>query len=931
MTKKGITIIEKEILKKSGVLNLSDCQLEEIPAELLEMGWLTELHLFDNKITEIKNIDALTQLIILDVSYNHIDEIINLAHLTKLQKLYLGNNSINEIKNLQNLQSLETLDLNNNEITEIKNLDALQTLLILDLGYNKISEIKNLNRLNQLTDLLLYGNKITIIKNLFKLQNLQKLTLTNNPITDVSLLPQLIKSDKLVHLNLAGITTNNLNIPVEIFGKGNEADNSLQALKGYFASLKKGQFELKELPVILVGNSTSGKTSLRYFLQQNIFPPPNNCSTHGIEPSIWLPDEESLKNLDEDIKPKDLQLFFWDFGGQEYYHATHRLFFSKRAIYIVVWEQKTNKQSIEDTPVRIRKPNGVIEESIFPVELFPYEYWLQSIRHLAPNAKESPVILLQNKMDEAGNNIRENPDPVLLERIKAQVLQLSVKRAYELNGKGRKDPLVDVLLEQIFSAAKAVAATITYGAIWVDIKKMLQDVRGENVWTRERFLNELRVFDKDVSEDSLVSYLLSLSASGDIIYQYNDPFLEDFIFINPGWVTTIIYEILDRSVWENKGSFNKAHVVNKAGAQYSDAFIALMKKFDLVFEYVETYQNKQFVNYVAPQYLPPELTDINKGIELDVEFDGFEKPGFILQFKEFLPRYIMLRFLAAFGEKAISKYYWKNGIAFTLEKSRLVLLSDYDKKQFRVFTNDNNGYIKRQVFDKLVELSENVKSLEICSGINDFVDYTALIEEFPNGKSSGNNNIKAASGQRVPLNAFNDLFENITVVKNRYDNQPKEAISIFISYAHVDTATKELFEGTYLKAIQNYYGQQITVWTDKKIRPGSMWDTAIKNQLNAADIILFFLSNSMLASNYIKDVEIKAALERYQQKNQIIVPVYVERIATALLPFPDRQYLPGGTPITDWNRQNDAWVKVQEGIIEIIKDIRAGNANLYFE
>ncbi|CAN5742681.1 hypothetical protein BH11BAC3_BH11BAC3_08350 [soil metagenome] len=931
MTKKAIDIIKKETLKKSGVLNLSDCELEKIPVELLEMGWLTELHLFDNKITEIKNIDALTQLIILDVSYNHIGEIINLGHLTKLQKLYLGNNSINEVNNLQNLQSLETLDLNSNEIPEIKNLDTLQTLLILDLGYNKISEIKNLNRLNQLTDLLLYGNKITTIKNLFKLKNLQKLTLTNNPITDVSLLPQLIKSGKLVYLNLAGVATNNLNIPVEIFGKGDEPNNSLQTLRGYFASLEKGHFELMELPVILLGNSTSGKTSLRYFLQQNIFPPPDNCSTHGIEPSIWLPDEESIQHLDDDIKPKNLQLLFWDFGGQEYYHATHRLFFSKRAIYIVVWEKKTNKQSIEEVSVKIRKSDGIVEDVIFPVELFPYEYWLQSIRHLASNAKESPVILLQNKMDEVGNNIRENPDPGLLERINAQVLQLSIKKAYDLNGKGKKDPLVDLLLEQIFTSAKGLADIRTYGALWGKIKKMLQEVREENVWTSEKFLQELRVFDPAISEGSMMSYLLSLRAMGYVIYQQNDPDLKDCIFINPVWVTEMIYEILDRSVLENNGIFNKAHVIKKAGVEYAEVFIAVMKNFELIFEDAETFQNIRDVNYVAPQYLPSELTDIKKKRELDVEFESFEKPGFVLQFKEFMPRYIMLRFLAAFGDKAISKYYWKNGIAFTLEKCRVVVLSDYDKRQFRVFIKESNGYIKRLVFDKLVQLSENAKSLQVCSGINDFVDYTALIEEFPNGKSSRNNNIKAASGQRVPLNAFNDLFENITVVKNRYEKQSKETISIFISYAHVDTVIKELFEGTYLKAIQNYYDDQITIWTDKKIKPGTKWDTAIKNQLDAADIIFFFLSSSMLASDYIKAVEIKQALERYQQKNQIIVPVYVEKIATALLPFPDRQYLPGGKPITDWDRQNDAWVKVQEGIIEIIKDIREGNSNLYFE
>ncbi len=98
-----------------------------------------------------------------------------------------------------------------------------------------------------------------------------------------------------------------------------------------------------------------------------------------------------------------------------------------------------------------------------------------------------------------------------------------------------------------------------------------------------------------------------------------------------------------------------------------------------------------------------------------------------------------------------------------------------------------------------------------------------------------------------------------------------------------------------------------------------------------ADIIIFLITSSFLASDYIKNTEIKNALEKFKQGRQIIVPIYIEEVATELLPFKVTQYLPSGVPLEDWELKNKAWVKIQTGIIALIKDIKAGNTSEYFE
>ncbi|MEO5685499.1 MAG: leucine-rich repeat domain-containing protein [Chitinophagaceae bacterium] len=940
MTKKALALIKAEMEKKTGKLDLKSCELTEIPEELSGMHWLKkldagfneireinnidklirleELGLQHNEISEIKNLDRLINLVDLDLSINKIKKVVNIHTLLNLEtlKLYgnkikeiervdilvnlrwldLGGNQISEIKNLEKLINLQTLNLYGNKLEEIENLDllvSLRTLLLgrnrikqiknvdtlvnlefLGLEHNEISELRNLNRLYNLSTLSLHNNNIQEIKNLNKLRKLELVELSGNPITGIKEITKLVQLPHLVSLVTDPLLSNDLNIPAEIFS----GDNCLHALRGYFASLKKGQFESKEVPVILIGNSTAGKTSLRYFLQRNIFPPPLDHSTHGIEPSIWQPDEETFHNIDEQYHLKDTQFYMWDFGGQEYYHSTHRLFFSKKAIYIIVWEQKTNKQATEQIRINLLKQDGRIEATVLPVELFPYEYWLSSIRHLAGTIKDSPILLLQNKMDEEGNREKGYPDPELVINNNCEVLQLDIKTAYEINGRGKKDPLVDIFLQKLFSAAKNLSSTIVYGGLWEDIKKILQAARNENIWSPQHFLAELRQLDPVLKDSSMLSYAMSLRAMGLIMYEYEDAFLKDFIFINPGWVTEQLYSILDAAVLEKEGEFDMAHVVNKVGEAHAGIFIALMKKFELIFE------NEELNCFIAPQYLPVELNDRRKDIELKTRFD-FDKPDFVLQFTDFMPRHIMLRFLVAYGKLVAGKYYWRNGVAFTLRSCIVLVLCDCDKKQFRVFTENGNKFIQRLIFEKLVQLSANTASLQLACGTPDFIAYPALTEEFPGQKFSGNLTIKAVNGKRVSLQDLKHFFEPIEAVKTKYpilapmSLRPKK-IKVFISYAHadnekglVDLFVQEL-KGQ-LKALEDDY--LFTIFKDDQIIMGSEWDSILQKEVITADVAILLLSSSFLQSQYINKNELEIFLRNnVQGAGAILAPVYFD-------------------------------------------------------
>ncbi len=187
--------------------------------------------------------------------------------------------------------------------TELSKLKAMVWINTLHLYHNQIQDISFLKDLVNLNSLHLWGNQIQNISLAF-LENFPKLTdlgLSSNPLKY---------------------------IPNEVVNK----DNCLPDLKNYLLDLEKGKSKNNEVKIVFIGNGSVGKTQVAKRLQQAnkfIFEEKHD-STHGI--SILE------KRFDYKIDGiNEVQANLWDFGGQDIYHATHRLFMgtSKNIIYAI--------------------------------------------------------------------------------------------------------------------------------------------------------------------------------------------------------------------------------------------------------------------------------------------------------------------------------------------------------------------------------------------------------------------------------------------------------------------------------------------------------------------------------------------------------------------------------------------------------------------
>lgn len=108
---------------------------------------LLTLSIFDRKIKsvfELKGLDMITDLQVLNLSNNTISQIEGLESLSNLVKLNLSKNPIQTLKGLDTLSKLEELNLRNCKIEQIESFQNKEHLKVWIMGKNPI--FKHLNK-----------------------------------------------------------------------------------------------------------------------------------------------------------------------------------------------------------------------------------------------------------------------------------------------------------------------------------------------------------------------------------------------------------------------------------------------------------------------------------------------------------------------------------------------------------------------------------------------------------------------------------------------------------------------------------------------------------------------------------------------------------------------------------------------------------------
>jgi len=504
---------------------------------------------------------------------NRITDITPIKDLKKLTKIYFSQNKITDISPIKYLKKLNQIDFSGNQITDIAPIKYLKNLTKIEFTYNKITDIAPIKDLKQLKSLDLRKNPIKKLEEWicdFPHMNIQWKDTYYRP--------------NFINFYDTPIKTP----PIEIIKQGKEA------IKDWF---ERQKVENNEIKLILTGNTTAGKTSLIQFLLYGSYPPEN--STHGI--SIY---NHKIDNLNVNI---------WDFGGQEYYHATHKLFLSNNAVYLLLWEKQKNRTGFMDTEIKIE---GKTETEIQNQQHFHYNYWLHLIRK--KYAKDSPILMVQNKIGEEKNHKVEKLDTTYFDD-KTETFAISVEKAHDyLENKSKKLKkyyhLYEIFKQNLLETIEATAHSIPIQKYFANIRtEVRKRAKKQNILKFEEYRQLcIESAGEEINDDNIRFATKYLHETGVLIYygyeeQLPQSILKDYVFVNPQYVCDSIYKILNLQVKQNLGQFDRQHVENiLQDAQQADLFIALMQSpnFELI------YKSKQKpYSYIASQYLPEEYPE----------------------------------------------------------------------------------------------------------------------------------------------------------------------------------------------------------------------------------------------------------------------------------------------------------------------------------
>lgn len=647
----------KDIRQSDSQVQLTSGRLKKVPVELKNCGRLKHLDLFGNSIHELpdwffglkslehlslKNntivdfptiVSTIEHLKYLNLSENRIEKLDgqHFQNLMNVEKVDLGYNSIASIPPVQiPYPKCRNLSVEGNKLTEFPNaVTHVKTLEKLNLSKNGISSISDdaFERLGNLVELDLSDNELTYLpSSLGKLTKLKKLKLNGNRIKS---LPR--EFENLVSLELLELAGNPLErVPVEISAQG------VSGIINYYLSLGDN-VKLFEAKLLIVGQGNVGKTYLMNRLIHGSTP--ETTTTEGIDINVWKIQTKSSP---------DFRVNIWDFGGQEIYHSTHQFFLTKRSLYLLVWEARTDQH------------------------LISFDYWLNVIRLLSNN---SPIIIVLNKIDERIANIDEKSLKSKFKNI------VSFHQVSALTGKNVRE-----LTEEIGAEIDALPLIgDKLPKVWMEIRNKLEALEA-NYIPAEAYLNICN--HHGLSNKNALFLSQYFHDLGVFLHFQDDNLLRNLVFLKPEWATNAVYKILDsKDVIQREGEFNSQMldaILSDFEQDKRSYIVNLMKKFELCFEVEKDV-------FLIPELLTPEK----------VEFDWNYTDNLRFEYHyDFMPAGIMARFIVRTRNMVHDRTFWKNGVIIQRENTRALVTTDLYSRKLRVWIHGENASFLLEIIRK---------------------------------------------------------------------------------------------------------------------------------------------------------------------------------------------------------------------------------------
>lgn len=830
---------------------------------------------------------------------------------------------ITSLSPITSLPELEYLNLSNNRIKNTRGISKLRKLASLHLNNNEISSVESLSGLSNLGEILLSNNFIQNVSFLQGLEAVHTIDLHQNSISDLRPVQQLISRLGIVNdkwkVGTINVAKNPLEQPpMEIVNIGKEAVlRTLEDIK------RRGRYINKDIKVVLVGNSEAGKSTLVKYLDNG------NGLDQPHPATLWMEEKVITSKYKINKLGERCILHIFDFGGHDYYHDTHHLFYSTNTVYLLLWEERTNN-------LKLRK---CIQEDITGEKIeietqdYPVKYWLESVKYYIKDIKadnfefdierentySSSLLLAQNKV----------PDASRITHLNNESFSKNYPFIYEVINISIKDPErnmahFDVIFEEMLGKMDIVGAILP--KYYETIKNSIAGYSGPPVLgipEFQQYCSGLLADPIDMEQCRiLINYLQQI---GLLLYSENSGL--EKVYVQKKWVIDNIHKVL-LNLGNQAGEFDKKYMEGVLGGSSDDDInnvLEMMLDFRMIFRH--PYKEC----YIAPLYLPrmPEA-------KVTLFLNDRAKPYRRFEYSGFIQKHVVLSIFQNYsnlisGERNASGnetfYYWKDGLIIKKPgTSEIVMI------KFFLGTVDGNAYI--DIYDVsnqgkgsafIQEVTQYVREVNVGYELEemvtlngtDFISVAVLEKNAVYGKLVFSEK-KLADFDHIKGE------EKLFKLKDykEYMTQAIKRKKVVISYSKKDLA--------HIHTLRRYLQPLVDAelieepWYCTNLLPGDDWDQRIKEKFDEADVVFFMVSEYFYSTRYIVDHEIRNAIDRYDKGNPVkIVPIILEfydwgrKEPYNLKRFSALPYQ--AKPISDFGNPKIAWSTITESVKMMIE------------
>ncbi len=154
-------------------------------------------------------------------------------------------------------------------------------------------------------------------------------------------------------------------------------------------------------------------------------------------------------------------------------------------------------------------------------------------------------------------------------------------------------------------------------------------------------------------------------------------------------------------------------------------------------------------------------------------------------------------------------------------------------------------------------------------------------------------------------------------------NTSAAPLRTFVMYAHEDKPVRDKLLRQLRPLADN---GDLDLWSDHEIKPGELWDEAIRERLAQSELILLLVSDDFFASDYIRNVELRQALARHERGETRLLPIIARHCGWDDVPALARLQVlpPEGRPIVskEWDSPDEPYRRVYEGVKVAIASLR---------